>query len=57
MEEAGILLTQPEGEESNWGHGGNVRRRGGSGGTIYWVINYPSLYIHIFLLNKYANAA
>lgn len=32
-------------------------RRGGSGGEICWVINYPTLYIHNFLLNKYANAA
>ena len=24
---------------------------------ICWVINYPSLYIHNFLLNKYANTA
>ena len=29
----------------------------GNGGKICWVINYPSLYIHNFLLNKYANTA
>lgn len=57
QEEARILLTQPEGEESDWGRGGDGEEGRGNGGKICWVINYPSLYIHNFLLNKYANTA
>lgn len=44
-------------KESDWGHGGNVEEGRGNRGKICWVINYPSLCIHNFLLNKYANTA